>query len=173
MFIWVWVSSVCVCVCCVWQSGTVLGCISVISGDEWAQRERWGGGWSVTSSQGLIDGGGAPGTHRNPSTHHPLQPPPYTSTQPLSISEWRNESCCTVVDSAWCLAARCRHCHCRPPALTAQGGYRIESVIRYASRPLSMLELNTSPLADCEDSNRLLHAWLRYPWLDPPFGLRR
>lgn len=119
----------------------------------------------------MVGGHQAPIATPPPITHyspHPTPPPghsPFLSGEMRAAARWL-----TLPDASQLVAVTAA---VAPPALTAQGGYRIESVIRYASRPLSMLELNTSPLADCEESNRLLHAWLRYPWLDPPFGLRR
>lgn len=89
--------NLCVCVCA-WWSGTAPGCVSVISRDERAQRDRGGGeSSSVTSSQRLFLWRW--GTSRPSSPCRPLHP----------VSVCGNESRSTVADSA------CRHGRRRPP----------------------------------------------------------
>lgn len=161
------------CVCCEWWSGTVLCCISVISSDEWVQRERGGAG-VCHPAMGLLVGG---------ALRHPIQPlhpsaavPSTPNLHPLALHFWVEKW--ELLHGGW-LRLMPRNAPPSPllslsrsPALTA---LEVTDSNPSSDTPLSPLSNGIEHLASCRlwESNRLLHAWLRRRWMDPPFGLRR
>lgn len=131
IYMWVrWGVCSCVCVCVVERHSAGLH----FSDKPWWVSTEWGQDEVWHPARGFlvcVCGGGDPGTHLKPSTHHPLHPLPTSHLHPHTLHFWV-EKWELLHGGCLCLAAH--HHRCPSPALTARG-YRIKSVIRYASRP--------------------------------------